>query len=522
MFSIKNKLIVLVAGVLGVSLTLLATVLVVSEKNRITENITAEAISFAELSGEKIFDNYDLYYRSQSYALFDSELKKLLRKNPSIERVALFDATGNLLFDSSIEDAAELTTTTDFGLLQRLKSNKISLETGDRTVYLSRNLHAAAGYTAETVRGQKAKDLKSSERIDTLLLPFSDEKHRLLFSVSYSEVGSLLRHSMTSLAALFLLGFAGAVLISTRFAGTITAPLSALREGAKKIAKGELDTKIDVESRDETKLLADTFNQMTTDLAAAVDTKIEYERTSRELEVASEIQTSTFPKQVVADGLDLKISFAPATEVGGDSYDVIDFGDKTIFYIADATGHGVPAGMISALTSAVFATAAMQGEEVKIAEIIAQTNTIVHRKTKPNMFVTLIGFVWDKKTKTLSTANAGHEPVLIYRAKTGKVETGEKGSLALGMFPKMPKAPVETEIQLKKGDVMLAFTDGINEAANEEGQQLGMEGLEKFFAEACQAGQTAKEIEKVLSEKSRTFRGAGEQEDDITLLVLKP
>jgi len=519
MNSIRKKLVVLFAVVLSVALGILAFILIAGERAQITRDITENAVHFSELSSERIAALYDLYYTNESFALFDSELVGILDRNPAVTRVQVLSATGDVLFDSDIPPADLATASVDAGMLARLEVNKLSLNTDDRVVYLSRDMHAAARQ-AEDAESHAIAAIADSEQVRTVLYPLADEKRRVAFHLSYSAVQDRVLQSIAYLAALFLFGFVGSLLIATWFSRQLTAPLTALREGAQRIAKGELDTQIIVNTHDETKVLADTFNKMATDLSGALDQKIELKRAEKEFEVASKIQTSTLPSDVSIDGLDVAVHFTPASEVGGDVYDVIRVGDdRTLFYLGDVTGHGVAAGIVAALTNAIFATATATTDS--ILTIIQEANRVIYKKTQAAMFVTMLTCEWNASKRLLQYVNAGHEPGLIFRAQTGTIEAMQTGGIGLGMLPIFHSDPVLRSVELAAGDFFLIFTDGIVEARNEAGDMLSMAGVERMYVEACLEHETAEDVRVALFAKFQTFHGACTPDDDVTFFVIR-
>jgi len=500
--TIKRKLVTVIVSVLFVTLSALAFILISNERARVIADISENAIHFAELSAErigKLFDNF-----SQAPTLFQNEFSKILANDSNINRVQIAATTGRLIFSSDGSGiSAELSS--------RLRSSRISVATKSRTIFLNHGRF-------ENQEGQRVAPLKKTAQITSIVFPLPDNFQRVIFYPSYSEVSLRIRESILHLLVLFVVSFAISVFIATWLAASITAPLEKLREGARRIARGNLKTKIEVDNHDETKMLADTFNQMSNDLTTAVESKIKYERAKRELEVAKEIQMSTLPKKVEVSGLDLAVSFMPANEVGGDVYDFISQENgNTVFYLGDATGHGVPAGMIAALTNAIVVAAAEKDAE----EILSRTNKIIFTKTKPNIFITLALFIWNSRNHRLVYANAGHESPLIFRAATGSVESASRGGLALGMRARLWPKPKIKNLKLNINDFLLVFSDGIIEAKNSAGEQLGSDGLKNIFVDACRGAKSATEVCNLIDQKARDWREGVVPRDDITFFVLR-
>lgn len=519
--TIRTKLVVLFAVTLSIALSALAGTLIVRERTRAVADITTNAVRFAEVSTDAVVGLYDLYYKNASYALFQSELATLMARNPSINRIEIATAEGALLFDSQAESGATLKPLTDTVLLTALKINKPALADAARVTYLAHDLHASAGYATADAVGNTTTTFDPIRMADVVLYPARDDTRRVMFHLSYATANHRAIESILYLAGLFLLGFGGALVVATWFSRSITAPLTALQAGAARIAEGDLKTTITVDTNDETRILADTFNHMTAQLGAAMDRKIDYERQIKEFEVARQIQSSILPSMTQIAGLDLTMHFTPASEVGGDVYDVLPREDgRTVFYVSDVTGHGVPAGIVAALTSAVMATAVATADT--LSEIISQANAILHRKTQPTMFATMFACEWNAPTKVLSYVNAGHNPAMIYRAASETVEITSTGTLGLGMLPKLVPLPKIHETTLAQGDCLFVFTDGIVEARNAAGEMLEADGLRKMIVDAMRTAQSAHDIEEAVLTKFRAFHGDVPPADDVTFIVVRP
>lgn len=521
MTTIRSKLGIVFAGTIAVAFVAVATVLIAGERSRIADDITQNAMHFAELSSESIAELFDLHYQNQSYAIFQSELANTLKRDVAISRVEILTAEGEALFDSMADAGKKLPPVKDANLLARLKANKLSLAAHGRIVYLPETGHAAAATSAEDPEGRKVIGISEGAEVDTIIYPLADDRRRVVFHLSYEEVRARTLKSIAYLAMLFAFGFAGSLLIATWFSRTLTAPIMALKSGAEEIARGNLGAKITVTSNDETKVLADTFNQMTAQLSTVLDQKIGLERQAKEFEVAREIQASLLPKAVAIPGLEVATHFAPASAVGGDIYDIVSAGpSRQLFYVADVTGHGVPAGIVAALTNAIMTTASAVGEP--LIAVLNQANAILHKKTNSSIFVTMLACEWDHMTKKLTYLNAGHNTPIVYRAKNGgSVETTKIGTLGLGMMPKLLPPPEVRDFAVSHGDTVLIFTDGIVEARNSSNQMFGAEMLGEVFLKACRTKATVEEIAQCLRAEFDAFCGDVAPEDDVTFLVLR-
>lgn len=150
-----------------------------------------------------------------------------------------------------------------------------------------------------------------------------------------------------------------------------------------------------------------------------------------EVEIASEMQKHVLAKtNLVIPSLEIALATAPASEVGGDSLDIIaGKNDNYYIYIGDVTGHGVPSGFVMMTVNALVS--AFVSSEQSSATVLSETNRILKPRIKQNMMMTCVMLRWDDVTKTLYYTGAGHEYLLVYKAATNKVFKIKSGGVAL-------------------------------------------------------------------------------------------
>lgn len=206
--------------------------------------------------------------------------------------------------------------------------------------------------------------------------------------------------------------------------------------------------------------------------------------------------------------------------ISGDYFDFVDLPDqKHGVVIADVSGKGVAAGLVMAsCRSALRAHAqGMTGP----AETLVALNGQVFADVREDMFVSAAYAVLENGTGKISLARAGHDAPLLYRKSSRTVELLKPGGLALGIDkgPVFERVLKEMEVQLESGDVLLFYTDGVNEAENGKGQEFGKERLRDRFAILAEAG--AEEVVSRLPEELNRFVGDHPQMDDITLVAIE-
>lgn len=236
----------------------------------------------------------------------------------------------------------------------------------------------------------------------------------------------------------------------------------------------------------------------------------------KELQMARDIQQSLLPKENPRlPGAEIAGLSHPAREVGGDYYDFIELGEDHLgVVIADVSGKGVPASLLMSNIQATLRVQVVTSTSVK--DCIAEANTALHKSTEADKYATLFCGILDTNEKTFTCTNAGHNsPMLI--SQDGSCRRLETGGIVLGMLPQMPYQ--EERIQLRPGDLLLMFSDGITEAMNDREEEFGEERLLKLLAENRSLSPEPL-LEKIVAEVS-TFTGDTPQQDDMTLVAIK-
>lgn len=270
---------------------------------------------------------------------------------------------------------------------------------------------------------------------------------------------------------------------------------------------------------DEIGTLAHFFNQLTRTLSRFTGTIQEGERMATELGVASRLQRDILPTRTpTIPGLVIAAKTRPAAEVGGDSFDFMTVKDRSYFYIGDATGHGVPAGIIMTIVNTLVAVYTEIAPT--LVDLLAQVNRHLKRRIQKALFMSMALFSWDHAEQTLRYVGAGHEYLLFYRAKTGEIEAIACGGIALGMVPDVQTLAVEKQLAFDEGDMLALYSDGIVECRNEAGEQFGLERLKKVLVQY--ASQYAPEmITRKIARELGLFMGQHPPDDDMTLIIVQ-
>jgi phosphoserine phosphatase RsbU/P len=325
-----------------------------------------------------------------------------------------------------------------------------------------------------------------------------------------------------------LVGFGGMIFLALAvwlIARSITGPVRSLGEAAGTLAGGNLDATLPKpRGNDEVAQLTIAFATMRDNLKAYIadlaETTAARERMNGELRIAHDIQMDLVPKTFPAfperKDMDLFAVIEPAKEVGGDFYDFFMLDeDRIVLAIGDVSGKGVPAALFMAVTRSFLRS------EFKVdadpGRVLYRVNDELSEGNESCMFVTLFCAVATLSDGSVSYANAGHNPPAVLRS-TGAVEWIKKPrGPAAGAIPGSEYAT--GNFNLRAGEALLLYTDGVTEAMNHTSTLYGEVRLAAMLASMgnrlCREG-----LETLLAD-IRAHAAGAEQSDDITMLMFR-
>lgn len=240
-----------------------------------------------------------------------------------------------------------------------------------------------------------------------------------------------------------------------------------------------------------------------------------------EVEIASEIQKHILDKEEVAvPFLEIAMATTPATEVGGDSYDIIEGRDKNYYiYVGDVTGHGVPSGFVMMMVNALIS--ALSLSELNGATILANTNRILKPRVKQNMMMSCVMLRWDSSNMAMYYTGAWHEFILVYKSKEQKVYKVKTGGVALGMVKDSSKILKEQQIAFDVDDIIILYTDWISEARYRSEQEGALFWVDRIVESVMKCGRrdAATIFQQITIDLSAFMWYKHKQFDDITLIV---
>lgn len=249
----------------------------------------------------------------------------------------------------------------------------------------------------------------------------------------------------------------------------------------------------------------------------------EQERMKQELAVAKRIQMSFLPEHCpTIPGWEVAAIWRSAREVAGDFYDFIPLPPepgrdpgRIGIAIADVADKGVPAALYMALSRTLLRTMAIAGRPP--AEAVATANDLILADTRAELFVTLFYMILEPETGEIAYVNAGHPPPVLIRAASGEAEELRTGGMAMGVLPNQDYE--ERTALLEPGDALVLYTDGIIEAAGEEGALFGRRRL----AEAARAArhESAARLGESIEASVAEFVAGAPQSDDLTVVIVR-
>jgi phosphoserine phosphatase len=252
-----------------------------------------------------------------------------------------------------------------------------------------------------------------------------------------------------------------------------------------------------------------------------IQDRIVREKLESDLEIARQIQMSSFPGELPApDGVEIAAWSAPAEQTGGDAYDVIDVGSgaerRIVMLLADATGHGVgPALSVTQLRS-MLRMASRLGAPLE--QTILHVNQQVCEDLPDGRFITAWFGELEPATGFLRMFSCGQGPLFLYRSSTGAFEEVEVDTLPLGILHEIPVA-VRAPIRLAPGDLFLAPSDGIIEAHAPDGTMFGAARLQAIMIEHLDQPLTT--LIDHLRAAVETHAAGEPPEDDRTIIAVR-
>lgn len=330
-------------------------------------------------------------------------------------------------------------------------------------------------------------------------------------------------------AAIGVFFIALAMIIGIVFAKTLTNPIDRLFQGTKILAGGDFKAFVDVKSRDEIGVLADSFNFMAQRIVALLEQEKDKVRMEEELKVAKLVQDSFFPAtRLTAGRLQVASFYTPSSECGGDWWTIVQDGPRSLLLIGDATGHGVPAALITATAAACCTTVETMARRDRSllsspARILEVMNRAVYVAAQGKIQMTFFACVVDPESGKVVYSNASHNAPYLYQLKDKDPDKKDLKPLIDAVGFRLGHKPdatyVDAELPLKTGDSLVLFTDGMIECENPAKEEWG---TRKFIKSILRNAKAAPDIQlEGVMEDAMAFYAGQPLKDDLTMVIVK-
>ena len=364
-----------------------------------------------------------------------------------------------------------------------------------------------------------------------------------------------IEYILFSIAVVFAIIELLALWIGTKLTRSITSSVADLYGATTHINRGDFSHRIAVKSNDQLAALATSFNSMTASIERLVLEQKEKQRLQNELAIAQEVQAQLFPKEISQlESLEVHGFCRPARTVSGDYYDFLKLNSgKMIFAVGDISGKGISSAlMMATIHSAVRAysiegipllreletpetVSARQcdspslglttgrgtivsdtpGAEVSPAVLLGLLNHQLYDSTPESKYATLFLGIYDAATRRLTYSNGGHLPPILL-SEDGSTSLLDCGGSVVGLLDNMDYR--EATVQLRPGDVLIGYTDGVTEPESDYGE-FGEERLIQIVQENRHLPLTR--ITEIVTAAVDDWIGDNEQPDDVTLVLAR-
>jgi sigma-B regulation protein RsbU (phosphoserine phosphatase) len=247
--------------------------------------------------------------------------------------------------------------------------------------------------------------------------------------------------------------------------------------------------------------------------------EIEIQRFEKELALARDIQQSLLPKSdPVVSGLDISGVSIPALTVGGDYFDYIELGDgRLLVVVGDVSGKGVSAALYMSKIQGMIQVIAPMHEHPR--DMLIQVNRRIYESIERKSFITMILALFDLRRKEVLICRAGHSKALI--GVNGTLEYLRGGGIGLGLErgPVFEQELEEIRKPLDPNSLFVFYSDGLTEAMNDRDVPFGEETV--FDIVKSKRSLTAQQLQQTILTSIEEHRGSAEQNDDLTVVVVK-
>lgn len=304
-------------------------------------------------------------------------------------------------------------------------------------------------------------------------------------------------------------------------------PLKELNNSLLSLGEGNFDVDIPEPKKiDEVGQLSKSFLIMKEYLKEHIilldESITEKEKIESEVRVAANIQKSILPKELPPElsnlGIDVYGLLKPAKQIGGDLFDYfIDEKKKLYFILGDVTGKGIPSSFFMGMTRAYFRS---ESKYITLSgDLVEKINKNLCLNNPETVFVTLFCGIMDTSSGIIDFCNAGHNLPYVVRNDGEIMELVNQHGPPAGVMENQKYK--SDKLELKTGESLILFTDGVTETRNEKDEMFGNEKLRKILVTENIQTITSKNICETVITELEAFKGSAEQTDDITIFAMK-
>ncbi|MBL7713853.1 MAG: SpoIIE family protein phosphatase [Bdellovibrionales bacterium] len=347
----------------------------------------------------------------------------------------------------------------------------------------------------------------------------------VITKAEYKRVMRPLQVMAEKFVLLGILAIGASILFAVYFARGLAGPIKVLDSATREVGKGRFDLKLSTVGDDEIAGLSHAFNVMSAKIKQLIQDVIRKTQLEGEVRLASTVQQNLFPKKTVeTENFCLYSDYVSASECGGDWLGHFQHDGKLAIMIADATGHGIPAALITAAARSCFSVITKMVEDtpdfrLSPGKLLTYANRAVHESGGGQINMTFFIGVYDFKTGFLRYASAAHNPPWLFKKAEGmKMSSLTANGPRLGETMEV-KPYEEKSVRLEKGDIVLFYTDGILEGTDRGGEQYGKKNMKKTFESRLNLG--AQNAVRGLFQDFMTYNGDKPLDDDVSLCALE-
>lgn len=339
-------------------------------------------------------------------------------------------------------------------------------------------------------------------------------------SKALSAVKILFRKSLIFFAILLSIT-ASISLLASR---SLTSSLIQLFEATKNVAQGNFKFRVQVNSTDEVGTLAKNFNLMAIEVSRLLDETAEKARMESELQTAKTVQETLFPETQSRIGpLQISGFYESASECGGDWWHYCVSNEKIYLWIGDATGHGVPAALIT--SAAKSAASIIENLDVGPGVAMQLLNQSIYDVSKGRLMMTFFIAMFDISNNKMTYANASHEAPYLIKKNDGIIKKKDLIPLNELINPRLGQDRStqyeEVTVDFEVGDSLFLYTDGIPDIQNPKKENWGEREFIKTLVSSFKNNAEPDQVNYLFSKTFQDYRQNQTLIDDVTFFIVK-